>query len=67
MFPVLAAGALRQTKWRFAMRSLDEMELDQIVGGGDDVPVPLPGVQEQWDALQARLEWERRNPYRRQS
>ena len=49
------------------MRSLNEMELDQIDGGGDDVPVPLPGVQEQWDALQVRLEWERKNPYRRQS
>jgi hypothetical protein len=48
------------------MRSLNEVELDQV-GGGGDVPVPLPGVQEQWDDLQARLEWERKNPYRRQS
>lgn len=46
------------------MRSLNEMEQDEI--GGGDVTVPLPGVQEQWDALQARLEWERKNPYRRQ-
>ena len=39
-----------------------------ISGGVEPVPPPPPGVtQEQWNDLLFRLEWERKNPYRREN
>ncbi len=50
------------------MRGLIAAEMEQVGGGESrEAPPPAPGVDPGvWNALLGRLEWERRNPYRRE-
>src|SRR5690606_9132160 len=53
---------------RIEMRGLIAAEMEQVGGGESrEAPPPAPGVDPGvWNALLGRLEWERRNPYRRE-
>ena len=51
------------------MHSLNSQEVTMIHGAGDgqEPEVAPPGApQEEWDLLLTRLEWERKNPYRKE-
>ena len=47
------------------MRDLSSVEVEWVCGAQDEPPTGV--TVDQWNDLQFRLEWERKNPYRQEN